>query len=456
MFAVANQAQVIANKVFMEEYDEIDTGTQYDYTGYLKKGSDQVSNHLVREGLLSVNSSTHKSLSAFINGVTMISDWFKPDDAGETTGKVELSPTIDPETGKFSEERAKDTALKATFTNYLDAEFRSGSQFAVFKVNYTSGVSESFTNSTKESEISQKLNQSVSQFRDLAFTAGSFKAPGATGEVLNAAAGGVADVLSGAISGLTFGLSDAVSSILSGTYIDIPKHWQSSDVSLPKANYSMTLISPYGNPYSLLHNIYIPIAMLMAGTLPLAGGKGAYTSPFICELYDRGKVQIRTGMIESLTITRGTSNLGFSVNNKPLAVDVSISVVDLSSIMSMPVAPAGIKDALASAVGAANAAIGGALGTYNPAIDEDAILSDYLAVLTGLDIYSQIYPVPKAMLNTAKAMIKANALSSPAGWAMLTNESATSGVLKYTPVGWFQFLVDGTLPPGSLTEQSKS
>lgn len=456
MFAVANQAQLIANKVFLDEYDQVDSDTKYDHYGYLQKGSNQVSNHLMTDGMLSVDPNTDTSLQAFINNVTMISEWFKSDEAGEISGKVELSPTIDPETGQFSKANAEDISKKATFTNYLDAEFRSGSQFAVFKVNYTSGISESFTNATKESEISQKLNSTISQVRDLSFSTGGFKLPGALGEIAGGLAGGVGDILSGALSGVTFGLTDAISSVLAGTYIDIPKHWQSSDVALPKATYSMTLISPYGNPYSLLHNIYIPLAMLMAGALPLAGGKGAYTSPFICELYDRGKIQIRTGMIESLTITRGTSNLGFSVNNKPLAIDVSISVVDLSSIMSMPVAPAGIKDALMSAVTAVGAAVGGTLGTYNPAIDEDSLLYDYLAVLTGLDIYSQIYPIPKAILNTAKAMIKANALSSPAGWAMLTNESATSGLLKYSPVGWFQFLVDGTVPPASLTELSKS
>lgn len=457
MFAVANQAQLIANKVFLEEYDKLDSSTQYNYDGYLKKGDGgSVNNRLMSNGILGIDKSTNKSLPAFINDITMVSEWFKSDEDAEKSSKTELSPTIDPETGKFSEERAKDTSKKATYTDYLDAEFRSGSQFAVFKVNYTSGISESFTNSVKESEISQKLNQTVSQIRDLTFSAGDFKLPGAAGEAAGAVASGVGDVLSGALSGVTFGLSDALTSILSGTYVDIPKHWQSSDASLAKANYSMTLISPYGNPYSLLHNIYIPLAMLMASALPMAGGKGSYTSPFICELYDRGKIQIRLGMVESLTITRGTSNLGFSVNNKPLAIDVSMSVIDLSSIMSMPIAPAGIKDAVASVAGAAGAAVGGVLGTYNPAIDEDSLLYDYLAVLTGLDIYSQIYPVPKAILNTAKAMIKAKTLTSPAAWAMLTNESATSGVLKYTPVGWFQFLVDGTIPPGSLTEQSKS
>jgi hypothetical protein len=451
VFAVANQAQMAANKTFLEEYNKIDTNTQHDFKNVVKKeGAEKIKTPLVDDSSLFSNESTGRTLDAFMERYTMVSEWFKTKEGDDSKGKTETTPTINPDTGKFDEAKAKDKGAKATYWQYLDAEFRAGSQFAVFKVNYTQAPSESFTNSVKESEISQKINSTVSQIRDVKFSAGQFQLPGAAGEAAGAVASGIGDVLTGALSGVTFGMSDAIASLLSNSYVDIPKHWQSSDVQLPKANYSMTLISPYGNPISLLQNIYIPLSMMLAGALPLAGGRASYTSPFICELFDRGKIQIRLGMIESLTITRGTSNLGYSLNNKPLAIDVSMSIVDLSSIMSMPVSPAGIKDAIVGALGAPAAAVGGALGTYNPAIDEDSILSDYLAVLTGLDIYSQIYALPKAKLNMAKTLIKAKALSSPAAWAMLTNESATSGILSYTPVGWFQFLVDGTRPPASI------
>lgn len=447
MFAVANRAQVAANRIFLEEYDALDSSSQYDGRGYIKN-SNTIKNFYLTDSVFKVDDSVSRTLASFINKKTMISDWFKDDESDASKNKVELSPTIDPETGQFSEEKAKDVSKKTTFSEYLDSEFRSGSQFAIFKVNYTSPPSESFTNSVKESEISQKINEKVSQVRDLKFTMGQFQLPGAFGDAAASVAGAVGDVLTGALSGVTFGVSDALTSILSGSYVDIPKHWQSSDVSLARAQYNMTLISPYGNPVSLLQNIYMPLAMLMAGALPLSGGKASYTSPFICELYDRGKIQIRLGMIESLTITRGTSNLGFTVNNKPLAIDVSISIVDLSSIMAMPIAPAGVKEMIKAGIGA----VAGKVGIYNPAIDEDNLLYDYLAVLTGLDIYSQIYPLPKAKLNLAKNLIAAKSMSSPAAWAMLTNESATSGVLKYSPIGWFQFLVDGTQPPVSVND----
>ena len=446
VYAVANRAQVAANKVFLEEFDAIDTESQHDGVGYLK-GNNTITNYYLSDSIFS-NKDTGLTLDAFMEKYTMVSEWFKTKEGDDSKGKAELTPTINPDTGAFDEAKAKDKGAKTTYTQYLDAEFRSGSQFAVFKVNYTQSPSESFTNATKESEISQKINSTVSQFRDVKFAAGQFQLPGIAGEVVSGVMGAVGDLASGAVSGVTFGMSDAIMSLLSNSYVDIPKHWQSSDVNLPRANYTITLISPYGNAYSLLQNIYIPLSMMLAGALPLAGGKASYTSPFLCELFDRGKIQIRTGMIESLTITRGTSNLGYTVHGKPLAIDVSLSIVDLSSIMTMPIAPAGILDTVLTA---ASGVVGGSI--RNPAIDEDSILSDYLAVLTGLDIYSQIYPLPKAKLNLAKKLIGAKTLSSPAAWAMLTNDSATSGVLSYTPIGWFSFIVDGTMPPASIKNQ---
>ena len=68
--------------------------------------------------------------------------------------------------------------------------------------------------------------------------------------------------------------------------------------------------------------------MLLAGILPLSTGKASYTSPFLCQLYDRGRLQIRLGMIESLSITRGTTNLAFDKHGQALGIDVTFSVVE--------------------------------------------------------------------------------------------------------------------------------
>ena len=179
------------------------------------------------------------------------------------------------------------------------------------------------------------------------------------------------------------GLFDAVKGLMGSGFIDIPKHWQSSTASLPKVNYTATLISPYGNPISDMINIQIPLAMLLAGCLPLSTGKSSYTSPFLCLVFDRGRMQIRLGIMESLTVSRGEGNLPFTPRGRAVAVNVSFSFTDLSSLIHMPISS-------------------GSLFETDMTTDDDNLIKDYLAVIAGQDIYSQIYAMPKALLTASK------------------------------------------------------
>lgn len=149
--------------------------------------------------------------------------------------------------------------------------------------------------------------------------------------------------------------------------------------------------------------------MILAGALPRATGKSSYGPPFICQVFDVGRFQTKLGAIESLSVTVGTSNLPFNLSGKPLAIDVSFTVIDLSSILYMPVSA------------------GGPLENINIAMDEDNTLVDYLAVLAGQDIYSQIYPFPKARLNLAKKLNGWSKITSEAFQASLIHEKSLNG-----------------------------
>ncbi|MCM2248804.1 hypothetical protein, partial [Klebsiella pneumoniae] len=76
---------------------------------------------------------------------------------------------------------------------------------------------------------------------------------------------------------------------------------------------------------------------ILAGALPLSNGKQTYGQPFLCEMYSRGRQNIRLGMIESVQISRGVGNMGWRPDGKMLACDVTITVKDLSKVMHMPV-----------------------------------------------------------------------------------------------------------------------
>ncbi len=215
---------------------------------------------------------------------------------------------------------------------FFVAEQADGSQWASFKVDYTGPANEAFNNSVGESTLAQKLNSFSNNARNIKinFADGNIDGMGAIKGIVDAAGSilqNTADFLQ--IGGLAAFAGNAI--------VDIPKHWESASAQLTKANYTITLISPYGNPVSQMFSIYMPLCMLLAGALPLSTGKQSYTSPFMCELYDRGRVITKLGIIDSLTIQRGTANLGFNNEGQPMAIEVSFSVLDMSTIMSMPI-----------------------------------------------------------------------------------------------------------------------
>lgn len=408
IFALANRAQRLANQVYKDDFQREDNGTISDFVGYLKRentGDGTHSNKIVdKQGKV--------SLAQFLNKVTMLSEYFGKEK--DQPSKAETDPRIDPNSPE-GKERTNDPLN--SFAEYFDAEFRSGSQFATFRVDHTGPVSESFSNSVQESDLSQKLNNTSSSARQarFSFAEGNFVG-GLVGDVVGTVAGAVKDVALGAIDGVTLGASNIIKGLMGDGYVDIPKHWQSSSASLPRSTYNIQLFTPYGNVVSRIQNLYIPLCMLLAGSLPLSTGKQSYTSPFLCQIFDRGRCQIRLGMIESLTITRGTGALAFDTKGNALAIDISFTVADLSSVMHMPVSS-------------------GSFFGVDMTLDEDNILSDYLAVLAGQDIYTQVYPMSAAKLRLAKMAIVKGRLSSPAYWASAIHDSSTSGMLQYLTGG---------------------
>lgn len=440
VYAVALRAQRIANQVFLQEYEALDSGDATSFVGYVNNGRGKGKRTQL------ITPSGDKPLTAILAEAAKVQKWFNlPEDADATTVSSS-SPKIDPLTGQQlselnEDQSSQDEGWAESFVKYLDAELSQGGAFAVFKVNYTGSMNESFSNAIMESDLSQKLNQAASTARQLRFSfAEGNVGSGPIAEFIQSALGGVKDLVSGALSGLTLNLSDGIMAALTGSYYDFPKTWQSASASLPRANYTVQLVTPYGHPLAQLQNIYIPFCMLLAAVLPRSTGKQTYTSPFLCQIYDRGRCQIQLGMVESLSVTRATTNLGFTRKGQANGITVNFSVADLSSIMHMPMGTGTIWEFIKSTVGT----------SQSPIMDEDNILMDYLAVIAGLDLYNQLYPLPRARLQAARMYMQAAKYSSPALWAAAVHDSITSGVLSYTPVGWIGNAIESMAPGSSI------
>lgn len=246
----------------------------------------------------------------------------------------------------------------------MKAEEMGGSQWVSFKVESTGTQSESFSNSTADSALAGKINSASSGARAAKFNmAGGNVGSSGFSDVLEFAAGTVSGVL-GAV-GNAVGLG-GFGALMGGGFVDIPKYWENSTAQLSKGDYSLKLRAMYGNKLSIFKDIYVPMCMLLGAALPMSTGTNTYTSPFLVELFDQGRVQTRLGMIDSLSITRGTGNLGWSTDGLPTGIDISFSVIDLSSVMHMPVA----RESLS--------------------FNDHSVFNDYMAALGGLGALEQL------------------------------------------------------------------
>ena len=418
VFAIATKAQAAANKQAILDYEKYksDPGTAKDYAGFVK------TRYTVQERAAAGSTVG----DAFNNGVmfqTYLDKTTKKMKLAKDTvpqKKVDIAgnPTkVNTKKQKLKDiEKQNDGSYKAsqTQTSYaktlataIDSSVRDGSLFAVFRVNYTGSVSESFSNSVGEIEAGNTAKSLAKKSRDMKF---NLSGGNVLGDLVHTAAGYVKDTLMGGLDSVTYGASNVLQTLVGGGYLDLPKKWEDSSISLPQVSYNMQLISPYGNAFSQMQNIYIPLAMLLAGTLPLSTGKASYTSPFICSLFSKGVQNIKLGMITSLTITRGTSNLAYNKDRRALALDVSFTVTDFSNIIAAPVNSSIFSSA------------------FNVALEDDAPIANYVSVIAARNLLTNKYTLPKIKLRYSRARMALDQAISPSSWGMRIGESL-NGVL---------------------------
>jgi len=362
---------------------------------------------------------------------------------GSYFGRWLASSASKPPSGSNTDKNSVTEAVLTTetadksFMDFLEAELDDGGAFASFRVNATGPVSDSFSNTVGESEIANKINSLSSQARNTKFNfAGGNLVGGAIGEALGGIARAATDFVSGAMDSLSI---SGLAALAGSAFVDIPKHWQASSGQLPHANYTVELRSVYGNAISQFLCLDIPLCMLLAMALPKSTGKQSYDAPFLIEYYDKGRAQSRLGMIDSMTVTRGVGNLGFNNEGHAMGIDVSFSIVDLTSVVHMPITEgfslvSGLAGSATSGAVATAAAIlpgvnqqqansagdvAGALLTASASgvFDEDNNFNDYMAILAAMDVKDQIYSWRKLMLNVTRARANWDTYTDPSRFA---------------------------------------
>jgi len=387
VYAIVNRAQMLANERMAKEIELYDSGllNRENFLGYLKTKYTKKTNaglHDLLNETMSLNKAfgyrDPKDEEEDITPVSTenVKELYTPDEEGRI-----------PKTPK--EMKDGDDWLE-DYTSYFDAVMRGGGGHVVFQVEKIANVTETFNNSIKEIPTAGIVKSVANKGRDVRFSLGGGNIVDGMGDVM----GYAKDMLAGSLDSLSFGLSNVLTTMFGNAYMDIPHMFDDSTVELPAIVYKARLVSPYNNPFSQLQNIYIPLGMLLAGTLPLSAGEAGYTSPYLCNAFVKGISNIKLGMITNLTITRGVSNLAFSKNGRALAIDVTFTITDFSKIMTAPVNT-------------------GAFGAFKMSMNEDALLTRYLSVLGSRDLHTNLYNTPKMKMRLSNLTAGKDTILSP-------------------------------------------
>ena len=299
-------------------------------------------------------------------------------EAGKSTAIDSLSAFDyyykDPSTNEVS---MKQGWLSKVSNNVVN-NYHGSYEWVTFRTETSGSVSSSFSNSSKEAEITSMINGFSSSMASARFTFSN----GATGlPVFDGAIKAVKDTLLGFAAGLDVA---GVISLAGSAYVDIPEHWESSSTQFPTETFKMQLRTVYANKLSRFMSLYVPLSMIIAGSLPISTGRQQYTSPYMCQVISPGRMSCKLGMIENLSIDIGVGNIGYNQQNQPLGFDVSWSVKDMNKTMHAPI------DTGASL-----------LNPLRAIFDDDNAFNDYLNVLSAVSMADQVNPIRKLSKNIA-------------------------------------------------------
>lgn len=245
-----------------------------------------------------------------------------------------------------------------------------GHLFIGFRIDKGMGGSESFSNSTGESRISQIANEQQQAGREAAFqTMNGAMGDGIFAGIIESAINGAKGLFEGVAN--TIGM-DPLAQVASGAArIDIPEVWMSSSYSR-SASFTITCLSPYGDFESIFQSEYVPMACMLAGSLPRGTGLSSYSAPFVCQAYCRGVFASPLCMIESLQVTRGADQFGMNAARLPLKITMQVSLKDLTPTMYMT--------------------MGGDRGIMNAIMGTDDSFGEYMLTLSGMGLRDRLSP----------------------------------------------------------------
>lgn len=315
-------------------------------------------------------------------------------------------------------------AISSALGNFwtgLTAGALEGMNFVGFRIEKSDNANESFSNSTADSPLLATLNNEVAQNREQAYGAST----GGTGalENIKRIAKQVTRLKNNVINLTKQDFDKTIAYVASGNgYFDLPKQWSGSAGMSRSLSFNMKLRAKTGGDnVSIFQSIMIPLSGLMAAALPRAVGDTTYTSPFLVRAFCKGMFAVPAGIISSLSITRGSSEFGWSLSKLPTVVDVSFTIEDLSPMLFLSIAGgAGVFDAIGQAFA------------------NNTKMHEYINTLVGIGAKERYYLLGqlKRRFKTALLISKNTTFSATYRGYVMGDSSIVRSLMALTPYTW--------------------
>lgn len=245
----------------------------------------------------------------------------------------------------------------------LQAQYKTALGFYLERVP---NISESISNSEFQNNIEGDINAASDNFQNINYLTGMGSATGAMAAVksinrgtagmlqqwdtlksriidpiMNGVTLSVKGILNLAKNIASYGANNDISAVIqqftvtNGMKVKYPNLWSDSAYS-KNMNFDFEFFSPYGDPLSIFHYVYVPFCALLCFALPRQADQNGYVSPFFVRADVPGHFTTDLALVSDMTWTKGGSsgNL-FTKDGLPRSIHVSLTLTDLYPYLSM-------------------------------------------------------------------------------------------------------------------------
>ena len=298
-----------------------------------------------------------------------------------------------------------------------------GMNFLGFRIEKSDNANESFSNSTDNSPLLNTLNNKVAEQRQRHLDAIG-QGEGALAKVFNIQRG--VQNAQNVVKNLKNTLASPEATIAfmaSGNgFFDLPKQWSGSAGMSRSLSFNMKLRAKTGGDnVSIFQSIMIPLSCLLAAALPRQVGDTTYTSPFLVRAFCKGMFAVPAGIITTLSVTRGSSEFGWSLSKLPTVVDVSFTIEDLSPMLYLSIAGGQ-----------------GAIKAIGQAFANNTKMHEYINTLVGIGAKERYFRLGqlKRRLKTALLISKNTVFSATYRGYAMGDSSIIRSLMALTPYSW--------------------